>query len=97
MLDGDRAEAIESEEPANIIPLRAPEAPTEQEIEEHEAGGHPNFSSWCRACVAGQSRDQPHRAQDRSEIAVPTFHADYGSLGKMTKLKRRMRDACLYL
>ena len=83
------ANAGESEEPLNLRPLRAPEAPTVEEIEVHEAAGHPNFRSWCRACVAGAARDSQHRAQDKSEIAVPTLHADYGFMGEKDEVEEK--------
>ena len=73
----------------NVRPLRAPEAPTAEEIEIHEAADHPNFRSWCRACVAGAPRDSQHRAQDRSEIAVPTLHADYGLMDEKDEAEER--------
>ena len=73
----------------NVRPFRAPEASTTEKIETHEAAGHPNFRSWCRACVAGAARDSQHRAQDRSEIAVPTLHADYGFMGAKDEAEER--------
>ena len=68
-----------------IKPLRAPEAPTIEEVEEHEAGGHCNYRSWCRACVAGRGRADAHTAADSDENALPTVAIDYGYLGDPDK------------
>ena len=85
----DEPENIESEEPVNVKLLRAPTAPTEEEVEIHESGGHPNFRSWCRACVAGAARNSQHRALDRTDVAIPTLHADYAFMGEKDETEER--------
>ena len=65
-----------------IAPLRAPSAPTLEEVEEHEAAGHCNYRSWCRACVAGRGRSDAHVTDGLSdENALPTVAIDYAYLG----------------
>ena len=67
-----------------IAPLRAPSAPTTEEIEEHEASGHCNYRSWCRACIAGRGRADAHAAVESDEHALPTVAIDYAYLGDPT-------------
>ena len=71
------------EEVINARPLRAPEAPTAAEKEEHEANGHAQFRNWCRACLAGAGRQDQHRAvPDKEDHAFPALHIDYGFMGE---------------
>eukprot|EP00971_Amphidinium_carterae_P113067 2239647-Amphidinium_carterae.1 len=56
----------------------APQKPTLQEVERHEASGHCPYRSWCRACVAGRGRDDKHLRDDPGGVATLAF--DYGYL-----------------
>ena len=69
------------EQKIGVKALRAPEAPTRDEVEDHEASGHSNYRSWCRACVAGRGRTDAHKTQESDEHALPTVAIDYGYLG----------------
>ena len=64
-----------------VMPLRAPAALTQEDIEEHEASGLCNYRSWCRACTAGRGRSAPHTAAESDENALPTVAIDYAYLG----------------
>ena len=64
-----------------IAPLRASSAPTAEEVEEHEANGHCNYRSWCRACVAGRGRSDAHVSENSDENALPMVAIDYAYLG----------------
>ena len=50
-------------EPANLKPLRAPEDPTSQEVEEHEAAVHGAGRAW--PARAGKVRAEAERASRR--------------------------------
>ena len=80
----DPAMDAEIEAKVAVVPLRAPAAPTAEEIEEHEASGHCNYRSWCRACIAGRGRSNAHVAADSDEHALPTVAIDYAYLGDPT-------------
>ena len=69
-------------EASAVKPIRAPRDPTLEEIEAHKAGGHVPYRSWCRACVAGRGRSEPHRSVSHKEDAVPTIALDYGFFGE---------------
>ena len=49
----------EAEEVARPVRRKAPDRPSQREVEEHELYHEP-YRSWCRACVAG--RGQTHDA-----------------------------------
>ncbi len=42
---------------------RGPGQPTKAEEEEHKAGGHVEYRSWCVHCIRGRARDCQHRSQ----------------------------------
>lgn len=63
---------------------RAPHEPTPAERAEHAAANHSVYRSWCRACVAGRGKADPHVAQDLTSDQVPRVGIDYGYLeGKL--------------
>ena len=81
-VDVDMGLDLELQEESGVVkPLRAPSAPTRQEIEDHEASAHIPYRSWCRACIAGRGRSEAHRQHDSDEHALPTVAIDYGYLG----------------
>jgi len=61
--------------------IRSPGQPTKAEKERHELTHYP-FRSWCKHCVRGKGKENPHR---RSKVAegkedekeVPEIHIDY--------------------
>ena len=71
----------DDEEVEAVRPLRAPGAPTKEEIDTHMAS-HTPYCSWCRHCVAGRGRSDAHRRVDHSEDAVPTISFDYAFFGE---------------
>ena len=74
-LEGESAEA----QRAHVV--TDPGMPTAKEIAEHEITHLPH-RSWCAACVAGRSRDRPHkRLNHRDKCQVPTIVFDYGFMG----------------
>lgn len=75
---GNEQDVVESA----VRPLRAPQAPTRDEIDAHEASGHCNYRSWCRACIAGRGRSDPHSSASGDEHALPTVAIDYAYLGE---------------
>ena len=44
--------------------VRVPRAPTQKEIEAHEATHIPH-AEWCDFCMAGRGRNKPHRKKSR--------------------------------
>ena len=71
----------EEEEAQQAAGIRDPGAPTLREIAEHELTHLPH-RSWCHACVAGRSRDRPHKRLDgRDPSAIPCVVFDYGFFG----------------
>ena len=74
-------DVVEYEGKTAITPLRAPAAPTAAEVDEHEASGHCNYRSWCRACIAGRGRSDAHVSMEKDENALPTVAIDYAYLG----------------
>ena len=68
---------IENEEAQKAKPMRDPGAPTQAEIDAHNVT-HLPFRAWCPACVAGKSRDRPHRKAEVDESkGVPQIVFDY--------------------
>ena len=65
------------EEAQKAKPMRDPGAPTQAEIDAHNVT-HLPFRAWCPACVAGKSRDRPHRKAESDENkGVPQVVFDY--------------------
>ena len=72
---------VQLEEAQVAVGTRDPGAPTPKEIAEHELTHLPH-RSWCAACVAGRSRDRPHkRLHGRDPSSVPCLVFDYAFLG----------------
>ena len=55
--------------------LRAPDAPTKEEIAEHQASGHLPYRSWCPDCVEAFGRERPHKPGGNRSI--PLISCDY--------------------
>ena len=75
-----------SELPAVAV-KRGPTTPTPEMVEAHEAAGHIPYRSWCRACVAGRGRSDPHFAakNDDGSLVVSDVHVVGFDYGYMTK------------
>ena len=59
--------AVKDEEEAEVPKIRRkPRAPSKREREEHEAT-HLPFRDWCRHCVRGRGRNNPHRSSSSKE------------------------------
>ena len=58
---------------------RAPHEPTDQEREDHMVS-HVPYRAWCRHCVAGRGRSEPHQVREHSDDAIPEVAIDYGYL-----------------
>eukprot|EP00971_Amphidinium_carterae_P045848 901944-Amphidinium_carterae.1 len=43
--------------------------PSARERETHISSGHIPYRSWCRACIAGRGRQDPHK-RDKTEKAA---------------------------
>ena len=63
-------------EPADVRWTRPPIEPTDSERKSHELT-HLPFRSWCRFCVAGRARADPHFVREPEYGGVPSFSADY--------------------
>ena len=56
--EGDISEAEDARARPRV--LKAPKAPTQEEIEEHMATHLPH-AAWCDICMKGRGRNTPHR------------------------------------
>ena len=56
-----------------------PAKPTQAEQDEHYAGGHAAYRSWCEHCVKGRGRASPHAVGSEGEL--PEVGVDYACLG----------------
>ena len=77
----DREEAMEAEEEegeeAEAVRLRkAPNQPSDKELEEHMVT-HVPYRPWCPFCVAGKSKANPHRKRGDRDVTMPEVHMDY--------------------
>ena len=57
--------------------LRDPGAPSQKDIDEHEAGGHATYRRWCEACVEGRGVGEPHLRAKKQESTIPILAFDY--------------------
>ena len=76
VMDDDAQDAAggQDREGAATKTLPDPGDPTESQKEDHRACGHIPYRTWCRACVAGRSTGEPHRARTgKRNISVFTF------------------------
>ena len=84
-------EVEESERPKLV---KAPDTPTQAEIDEHEAMGHVVYRDWCRHCIAGRAIGQPHRTrtdEQRARNLVPTIVLDYAFMSRSDEDDERLR------
>ena len=88
-------EAIEEvEESVRPKLVKAPEDPTQEEIDEHEATGHVIYRSWCRNCIAGRAIGQPRRTRSEEQkprSLVPTVALDYAFMSRSDEEEERAK------
>ena len=75
---GGADESVEMQRPK--LPTR-PYTPSAQEREEHEAGGHAVYRSWCEHCIAAKGQQNPHTA-DAEPGDLPELGFDYGYMSR---------------
>ena len=67
----------------HVVAIRkAPITVTQAERDSHLASGHAVYRSWCRACVAGRGKADPHVTFEPGADAVPKIGFDYGYFEK---------------
>ena len=70
-------EGPESDEIRTPKKARTPKRPTPEEIEWHEITNHAQYRSWCKHCVVGRARDDPHHDKPKTEErGVPIISLD---------------------
>ena len=57
--------------------VRDPGMPSQKDIDEHGAGGHATYRTWCEACVEGRGTGTPHCRGNGQESKVPVLAFDY--------------------
>ena len=60
----------DTEEALKANGINKPTEPTEKEVEEHERT-HLPYRDWCKHCVMGRGRSEPHRTTDKSDRGIP--------------------------
>ena len=78
--------SLEDYEPPAVKTLTSPELPTQAEIDEHNVSHQP-YRAWCRYCVMGRGKADPHRKIEEKEIRVPTIACDYCFMGKKSEVE----------
>ena len=76
--------------------LVAPTAQTAKDRDEHMAGGHAVFRTWCRECCIGRGRKHQHRAGGR-EATIPAIAIDYGYLNERDDLLQEAAGAPIFV
>ena len=85
--DDERSNVETGEDLGTEKPLvnRSPYAPSRQEVIEHDIT-HCPFRSWCRKCVMGKSKCNPHlKSPDIEERSVPLVALDYAFMSDKAK------------
>ena len=75
-LCGDLEEAEDSEEAVASKGINCGIKPSERDVEEHERN-HLPFRNWCKHCVFGRAKNNPHKATDREEYGIAKISMDY--------------------
>ena len=65
----------------NVVGMKKPEVPSEEEVLAHLRRGHVPFANWCLDCMAGRSQEDPHFRCDPDQGATPVVQFDFGYLG----------------
>ena len=87
-LEGSSEENADREEHAraelgtpNVVGMKKPEVPSEEEVLAHLRRGHVPFANWCLDCMAGSGQKDPHFRFDPDQGATPLVQLDVGYLG----------------
>ena len=81
----------ENSEESRMKVLPVPMVPPPEEMKQHGID-HTPYRSWCRACVAGGGRADPHRKQQaEAPRSIPTVSCDYCSIGGERRGRQALR------
>ena len=69
--------------------LKDPGAPSQKDIDEHEASGHATCRTWCEACVEGRGIGEPHLRGKGQESTIPILAFDYLFVTPEEEIKTR--------
>ena len=72
---GEAGDLEAAEETHPVRAVRAPQMPTQQEIDLHRVS-HLPYRSWCPECVEAFAREWAHRDKDEERI-IPLISCDY--------------------
>ena len=78
---GNLRQHLREAEVPTVKPLRTPADPTQAEWDEHSVCHFP-YRAWCRACVAGRGRADPHFRDTGDDKLKPSVHCDYCFMGE---------------
>ena len=78
--DATEGEDADGQEEFSRTVRPGPPVASPAERDNHEAGGHSTFRSWCPDCVAGRGRARPHLSKDHSADQIPLLSWNYGFL-----------------
>ena len=84
---------MEDTEESKLKMLKMPIKPTDEEVHRHNID-HAPYRAWCRACVAGRGKADPHKDQDGEPGQVPTIACDYCFMGEKVE-DDKLSDKCL--
>ena len=85
---GQSLESGESEESEVVKVACMPCMPTQEEVEIHNATHFP-FRSWCKFCVAGKAKANPHWKKDDSRAqGEHVVSLDYAFLGDKSEPRK---------
>ena len=73
-VDDESSEVVNEEREVKSRPM--PKGPTGEERRKHRLTHYP-FRSWCPVCVAGKSKDFPHRRREEEQREFPELSLDY--------------------
>ena len=62
--------------------VRSPEGPSAEARRRHEVAGHWPFRSWCRHCLRGRGKPDPHKSGEKGEYEKPVISMDYCFSGR---------------
>ncbi len=64
---------------------------TTQEVDEHMMAGHVPFRSWCKHCVMGRAKDDPHFKGSDEVREAPRISIDYMWLHENAEERRERK------
>ena len=69
-------EILDVEEARQAAGLKQPNKPSEREVRDHERT-HLPFRDWCKHCVFGKAKNDPHRSSKEEGDGIPKISMDY--------------------